>query len=219
MLRWSLHVLRVRVPCGLSTASFLLHAEFADCSRNVVHRLCDDLPQFRRRRGLRHRAALLDQIAVFRRRHDRDDVAVAADRRSAAACRSWRRCRASRTARSRCPSPSASARPARPLSRSGLVIARILSCLAWYCGSTAERRRDVQVHPAGDQVRHHLRAGAERNAVQRDAGKLLDLPRQDFLRRACAERGVADLARMRLGVLHELLRTCRPARRCDSASP
>ena len=50
---------------------FLLHSEFADCSLNVVHRLCDDLSQLLRRRGFRQRAALLDQVAVVRRRHDR----------------------------------------------------------------------------------------------------------------------------------------------------
>ena len=47
-----------------------------DCSRNVVHRLCDDLSQSCGRRGFRQRAALLDQVAVFRRRHDRDDMLV-----------------------------------------------------------------------------------------------------------------------------------------------
>src|SRR5690349_14028714 len=57
-------------------ASLLLQSEFADCSRNVIQRLCDDLPQFRGRRGLRQRAALFDQLAVVRRRHDRHDMAV-----------------------------------------------------------------------------------------------------------------------------------------------
>src|SRR3954471_21658669 len=55
---------------------FLLHPEFADCSLNVGHRLCDDLSQFGRRRGFRQRAALLDRVAVFRGRHDGDDMAV-----------------------------------------------------------------------------------------------------------------------------------------------
>src|SRR4051794_36967703 len=55
---------------------FLLHPEFADCSLNVAYRLCDDLPQPLRCRGLRQRAALLDQVAVVRRRHDRDDMTV-----------------------------------------------------------------------------------------------------------------------------------------------
>src|SRR3954466_2655649 len=57
---------------GTGSPSLLLHAEFFDCSRNVVHGLCDDLPQCLRGRGFRQRAALFNEFAVFGRRHDRD---------------------------------------------------------------------------------------------------------------------------------------------------
>jgi hypothetical protein len=65
-------------------------------------------------------------------------------------------------------------------------------------------RRDVEVHAPRHQLLHHLRAAAERNPVHADAGELLQLPRQDFLRRAGADGGVGHLAGMRLGILHEL---------------
>src|SRR6187549_3366931 len=55
---------------------FLLHPEFADCSLNVAHRLCDDLPQSIRRRGFRQRPTFLDQVAVIGGCHDRHDLAI-----------------------------------------------------------------------------------------------------------------------------------------------
>src|SRR5688572_27924148 len=69
----SLIVMSSSRSSGWTGLLFLLHAEFADCSLNVTHRLCDDLPQPLRRRGLRQRAAFLDQIAVIRHGHDRHD--------------------------------------------------------------------------------------------------------------------------------------------------
>ena len=126
----------------------LLHAEFADAGRDVVQRLRDDLPQLRRRR--RHR------------RSSRPS-------RSSRGIRAWRRSRryggCSRSMIG-CGVPAPAQMPSQPkrtksmpfsvsvgmsdrlFSRSGADTARILSCLASYCGTIAERRRDVEMRRA-----------------------------------------------------------------------
>ena len=66
-----------------------------------------------------------------------------------------------------------------------------------------ERRRDVEIDAPGDHFLHDLRSAPERNPVHGDAGELLELPRQDLLRRSRADRRIADLTGVRFGVLHE----------------
>ena len=151
-----------------------------------------------------HRAGLLDQRAVVGRIDDRRDLAVEQidDR--------LRRAGAGADAE------PAEAHEVMPFSFtvgiSGALSSRSrardrddLEQLAVVLLHDRQRRRDVEVHASGDQLLHDLRAAAERDAVHRDAGELLELARQDFLRRAGADGRVADLARTRLGVLHELL--------------
>jgi len=74
--------------------------------------------------------------------------------------------------------------------------------LASYCGTIASVG---ELHAPGDQLLHHPGAAAERNAVHGGAGELFELPGENLLRRAGADGRVADLAGMRLGVLHERL--------------
>src|SRR6185295_5566260 len=54
-----------------SFSLILLHAEFADRGLDVGYRRRDHLRELRGRRRLRQRAALLDQLAIAGRRHDR----------------------------------------------------------------------------------------------------------------------------------------------------
>ena len=61
-------------------------------------------------------------------------------------------------------------------------------------------RRGVEVDPTGDDLLHRLRTAAKWHLVHRDPGGLLQLPRQNLLSRAEADRTVVHLASMRFGV-------------------
>ena len=65
-------------------------------------------------------------------------------------------------------------------------------------------RRDIELHTPGDELLHNLRAATEGNAVHGNAGELLELARENLLRRAGADGRIAHLAGMRLGVAQEI---------------